>query len=65
MMFKILLRPSNILNIFHVTFWLIVVSPRAAFAFATVACHRRLAQAAAAAAGMAAAATAAGAATAA
>ena len=41
MMFKILLRPSIILNIFHVTFWLIVVCPRTAFAFATVACPCR------------------------
>ena len=41
MMFKILLRPSIILNIFHVTFWLIVVCPRTAFAFATVDCPCR------------------------
>ena len=39
-MFKILLRPSIILNIFHATFWLIIVCPRAASAFATVACPR-------------------------
>jgi hypothetical protein len=36
-MFKILPRPSNILNIFAVTFWLIVVCPCAASYFATVA----------------------------
>ncbi len=32
---------NNILNIFAATFWLIVVCPRAASAFATTACPRR------------------------
>jgi hypothetical protein len=42
-MFKILLRPSNILNIFAVAFWLIDVCPHAASALATVACPRHCA----------------------
>ena len=43
-MFKILYRPrpSNILNIFAATFWLIVVCPCTASAFASVACPRSL-----------------------
>jgi hypothetical protein len=37
-MIKISIRPSTILKIFPATFWLMVVCPHAASAFATVAC---------------------------